>query len=213
MTSTSPRPASPTEVRLRPSFSGSGQALAVLILLFCSAMFIVGGIADPASPGGIVFLVLGITGVIAFGLSLVVITGHLLGRRPLLVLDGTGVSVPAKWPLPRSRDRFLPWAEVASVCAWTDGVPGGKGLAHRLAFLPCEESPHARHTSGAEMLRVKTQGLPGVAVLRWNVPVLAGWTVPQDEVIKAVRALSDAPFEDRRIGLPKRRRVVRPKRK
>jgi len=206
-----PESAPRTEVRLRPSFSGSGQALAVLILLFCSVMFLFGGAADPASPGGVVFLVLGIIGTVGFGGVLVVVSGHLLGRRPLLVLDGAGVSVPAKWPLPRSRDRFLPWGEVASVCAWTDGMPGGKGLAHRLAFLPAEDSPQARHTSGAEMLRVKTQGMAGVAVLRWSVPVMDGWTMPPNEVIKAVRALTDAPFEDRRIGLPKRRRIVRPK--
>lgn len=202
---------SPLTVRLRPSFRGSGQAVGVLILLFCSAMFIVGGLAAPGSAGGVVFLVLGVTGVVAFGSVLAVVVGHLLGRRPLLVLDGEGVRIPAKWPLPRSRDRFLPWAEVAAVCAWTDGIPGGKGLAHRLAFLPAEESPHARGTSGAEMLRVKTQGLPGVPVLRWNVPVLDGWTVSQDEVIRRVRALTDAPFEDRRIGLPRKRRIVRPK--
>jgi len=204
---------SPLVVRLKPSLNGSGQAVGVLILLFCSAMFVVGGLADPASAGGVVFLVLGITGVAAFGSVLVVVVGHLLGRRPLLVLDGEGVRVPAKWPFPRSRDRFLPWAEVASVCAWTDGVPGGRGLAHRLAFLPTEDSPHSRATSGAEMLRVKTQGLPGVPVLRWNIAVLDGWTVPQDEVIKTIRALSDAPFEDRRVGLPKKRRIVRPRRR
>ncbi|WP_106399560.1 hypothetical protein [Actinocorallia populi] len=204
---------SPLTVRLKPSFRGSGQAVGVLILLFCSVMFVIGGLADPASAGGVVFLLLGVTGVVAFGAVLAVVAGHLLGRRPLLVLDGEGVRVPAKWPLPRSRDRFLPWGEVAAVCAWTEGIPGGKGLAHRLAFLPAEDSPHARATSGAEMLRVKTQGLPGVPVLRWSVPVLDGWTVPQDRVIEQVRALSEAPFEDRRIGLPKRRRVIRPKKR
>ncbi|GAA0951425.1 hypothetical protein [Actinocorallia libanotica] len=205
-------PPAPLTVRLRPSFSGSGQAIGLLILLFCSLMFVVGGLADPASVGGVLFLVLGAVGTVGFGATLAVVTGHLLGRRPLLVLDGEGVRVPARWPLPRSRDRFLPWDEVAAVCAWSEGVPTGKGLAHRLAFLPAEDSPQARGTSGAEMLRVKTQGLPGVPVLRWSVPVLAGWTVPQDEVIARVRALTGAPFEDRRIGLPRKRRVVRPKR-
>lgn len=207
-----PESPAPVVVRLKPSFSGSGQVLGVLILLLCSALFVVGGLSDPGSVGGVVFLVLGVTGVAAFGCVLVVLAGHLLGRRPLLVLDADGVRIPAKWPLPHSRDRYLPWTEVASVCAWTEGVPGGKGLAHRLAFLPDKSSEQARHTSGAEMLAVKTQGMPGVAVLRWSVPVLAGWTVSHDEVVKSVRALSQAPFEDRRVGLPKKRRIVRPKR-
>ncbi len=206
-------PLQPLEVRLKPSFQGSGQVLGVLILLLCSAMFIIGGLADPASAGGVIFLVLGVTGVLAFGGVLVVLSGHLLGRRPLLLLDSEGVRIPAKWPLPRTRDRFLPWAEIASVCAWTEGVPNGKGLAHRLAFLPAEGSPQARHTSGAEMLRVKTQGLPGVPVLRWNVPVLPGWTVRHEDVVKAVRAGCQGPYEDRRVGLPKKRRIVRPKQK
>jgi hypothetical protein len=199
----------PVEVRLRPSLRGSGQALGVVTLVVCSALFIVGGLYDPASVGGIVFIVLGLVGVIGFGGALAMVVGHLLGRRPLLVLDGSGVRIPAKWPLPRSLDRQLPWSDVAAVCAWTEGVPAGRGLEHQLAFLPREGSPEARHTSGAELLMVKTQGLPGVPVLRWSVRTLPGWTIKPDDVIKAVRARTDAPFEDRRIGLPKKRKVVR----
>ncbi|MCD0448042.1 hypothetical protein LO762_02350 [Actinocorallia sp. API 0066] len=201
----------PTEVRLRPSLQGSGQALGVVILLSCSVLFFLGGLTDPGSVGGVVYLLLGATGIVAFGAVLVVVLGHLLGRRPLLVLEDDGVRIPARWPLPRSGDRVLPWSEIAAVCAWSQGVPTGRGLAHQLAFLPVEESPQARHTAGAEMLMVKTQGLPGVPVLRWNVATLPGWTVKADEVIAEVRRRTDAPFEDRRIGLPKRRKVVRQK--
>ncbi|GAA3230863.1 hypothetical protein [Actinocorallia longicatena] len=201
--------AEPVEVRLRPSFQGSGQALGVVTLVVCSALFVVGGLYDPSSVGGVLFITLGLIGVIGFGGVLVVVVGHLLGRRPLLVLDDEGVSVPAKWPLPRSRDRRLPWADVASVCAWSQGVPTGKGLAHQLAFLPREGSAESRHSSGAEMLMIKVQGLPGVPVLRWSVRTLPGWTVKPDDVFKAVKARTDAPFEDRRVGLPRKRRVVR----
>ncbi|ROO83083.1 hypothetical protein EDD29_0573 [Actinocorallia herbida] len=179
------------------------------ILLVCSVLFIVGGVADPASVGGVVFLFLGVTGTLAFGAVLLVLLGHLLGRRPLLVLEDEGVRIPAKWPMPRRGDRVLPWGEIASVCAWTQGVLTGKGTAHQLAFLPEPESAHAAHVSGAEILRVKTQGMPGTAVLRWNVATLPGWTVKPDEVIREVRKRTDAPFEDRRVGLPKKRRVVR----
>ncbi|GAB2811244.1 hypothetical protein GCM10022221_05860 [Actinocorallia aurea] len=200
---------SPVEVRLRPSFQGSGQVIGVTILLVCSVLFVIGGLADPASVGGVVFLLLGGTGTLAFGAVLLVLLGHLLGRRPLLVLEDEGVRIPAKWPMPRDGDRVLPWAEVASVCAWSQGVPTGKGLAHQLAFLPVPESAQAAKVSGAEILRVKTQGLPGVAVLRWNVATLPGWTVKADDVIREVRKRTDAPFEDRRVGLPKKRRVVR----
>ncbi|MDX6738785.1 hypothetical protein [Actinocorallia sp. A-T 12471] len=209
MADTPPRAGQDVEVRLRPSFQGSGQVIGVVILLACSVLFVVGGLADPASPGGVVFLVLGGTGIVAFGAVLLVLLGHLLGRRPLLVLEDGGVRVPARWPMPRSRDRVLPWHEVASVCAWTQGVMTGRGVSHQLAFLPVADSSHAAHTSGAEILRVKTQGMPGVAVLRWNVATLPGWTVKADDVIREVRKRTDVPFEDRRVGLPKKRRVVR----
>lgn len=202
-------PARPVEVRLRPSFQGSGQVIGVAILFGCSVLFVFGGLADPASVGGVVFLALGVTGIVAFGAVLVVLLGHLLGRRPLLVLADEGVRIPARWPLPRGGDRVLPWEEIGSVCAWTQGVLTGKGVAHQLAFLPAEGSEQARHTSGAEMLRVKTQGMPGVAVLRWNVQTLPGWSVRADDVIAEVRRRTAAPFEDRRVGLPKKRRVVR----
>ncbi|GAB3658662.1 hypothetical protein GCM10027589_19300 [Actinocorallia lasiicapitis] len=197
------------EVRLRPSFRGSGQALGVVTLVVCSAFFIVGGLYDPGSAGGILFLTLGIIGVVGFGGVLVVVVGHLLGRRPLLVIDETGVTVPAKWPISRSRDRHLPWADVAAVCAWSEGVPTGRGLSHQLSFLARPEAPEARRSGGAEMIMVKTHGLPGVPLLRWSVRALPGWTVGLDEVIKTVRSHTDAPYEDRRVGLPRKRKVVR----
>lgn len=196
-----------TEVRLRPSLRGSGQALGVITLVVCSVFFIIGGLYDPASIGGIIFITLGAVGVLGFGGVLVVILGHLLGRRPLLVLDDEGVRIPAKWPLSRSRDRFLPWTDIATVCAWSQGVPTGKGLAHQLAFLPTEESEAAQDPSGSEMVMIKTQGLPGVAIYRWSVPILPGWTVKPDEVFKAAK--QHVPFEDRRIGVRKTRKVVR----
>ena len=195
------------DVRLRPSFSGSGQALGGATLLLCSALFVYGGSYDPASIGGLIFIVLGVIGVLGFGTVLVVTLGHLLGRRPLLILDDGGVLIPAKWPLPRSRDRFLPWDDIASACAWSQGVPTGKGLQHQLAFLPKPGTAEAAHTSGSEILRVKTAGLDGVPVLRWSVPMLPGWTVKPDVVLAEVRRR--LPYEDRRVGLPKKRIIVR----
>jgi hypothetical protein len=195
------------DVRLRPSLSGSGQALGGATLVLCSALFVYGGSHDPASVGGLVFIVLGVIGVLGFGAVLTVTLGHLLGRRPLLILDDTGVLIPAKWPLSRNRDRFLPWDEIAAACAWSLGVPGGKGLQHQLAFLPRPGTAEAAHTSGSEILQVKTAGLDGVPVLRWSVPMLPGWTTRHDEVLAEVRRR--LPYDDRRVGLPKKRIIVR----
>jgi hypothetical protein len=186
--------ADPVLVRLRPTRRAVAQATGRVLLTAVSALFIVGGAADPASFGGVLFLVLGAAGVALFGGGALVITGGLVARRPVLEIDDEGVRRPAGWP--RRTGRLLRWDDLAAVGAWSQGIPAGRGHRQYLTFLPRGQAAHP--APGAEILAIKMAGVPGVAEPRWSIPVTEAWDRSVDDVVTAVRRHRTVPFADRR---------------
>ncbi|HEX2316210.1 MAG TPA: hypothetical protein VHJ17_20890, partial [Thermomonospora sp.] len=121
-------------VRVRPSWHRAGRVLSPLIALGASVAFVVGGLrGDGWAAAG--FLVLGVLGTVFFGAGAVLAAGGLVSRRPVLVLDETGVRRPAAWPRPRRRDRVLPWPDVAALCLISRGVAArGSQVPDHLLF-------------------------------------------------------------------------------
>jgi hypothetical protein len=181
-------------VRLRPTRRALTQLTGRVLLTVVSALFIVGGAADPASFGGVLFLLLGVAGVALFGGSALVMTGNLLARRPVLEIDEAGIRRPAGWP--RRASRLLPWDDLAAVGAWSQGITAGRGNRQYLTFLPRGEADHP--PVGAETLTIKMTGVPGVAEPRWSIPVSEAWDRTIEDVVTAVRRHRDVPFADRR---------------
>ncbi|HEU5158079.1 MAG TPA: hypothetical protein VFU43_13870 [Streptosporangiaceae bacterium] len=187
-------PEPPWRVRLRPTPRLVAQAIGRLLLTAVSALFIVGGAADPASFGGVLFLLLGVAGVAMFGSGALALLGGLVAGRPVLEIDDEGIRRPAGWPLRTSR--LLRWDELAAVGAWSQGIPAGRGHRQYLVFLPRGETDHP--AAGAEIMAVKMTGVPGVAEPRWSIPVSEAWDRSVDDVVSAVRRHRRVPFADRR---------------
>ena len=201
------------EVRVAPRSPGVKNITAGVIMTFASAMFVVGGVADPASVGGVLFLALGGAGLLLCVGTAAVAAGGVLSRRPVLILEDSGVRVPPLWPLPRGRDRVLAWSEVAAVCAWIQGPPSDKKAAALgrlyLSFLPSGEGVDP----GAELLATKVTGLGCRATLRWTTRVSPGWTSTVEEVVAEVAEhRAEAAFVDKRElpKPPKKKRRARP---
>ncbi len=193
-----------TAVRLRLDLAAISRLTAGTILAAMSVLFVIGGAAHPTGVGGILFITLGAVGCIVFSTVLLLWVGHVVSRRPLLELTPEGVGRPSRWPLPRSRDALLPWDELASVCAWSQGGGTHRGYQYYLAFLAAGESE--RPAPGAEILAIKVAGLPGVPAMRWSIPVTAGWnTTVEDLTAELKRYRDDLPFADRREGLKRKK--------
>jgi hypothetical protein len=165
-----------------------------VLLTVVSVLFVVGGATDPASFGGVLFLLLGVAGVALFGGSALAMMGGLLARRPVLEIDDAGVHRPAGWPL--RTGRLLRWDDLAAVGAWSQGISADRGHRQYLAFLPRGEADHP--PAGAEILAIKMAGVPGIAEPRWSIPVSEAWDRTIDDVVTAVRRHRDVPFADRR---------------
>lgn len=181
-------------VRLRPTGRTVLQIAGRVLLCGVSAAFIVGGLAHPASVGGVLFLLLGAVGVVLFAGGALTMIGNLAAGRPVLEISAEGVRRPAGWP--RRGGRVLPWDDLAAVCAWSQGIPSGRGHQHHLTFLPRGEAD--RPAPGAEILAIKVRGLPGVADPRWSLSVTPAWDASIDDVVAAVRRHRDVPCRDRR---------------
>lgn len=190
-----PDTAGAVRVRLRFTPRTATQVIGRLLLTGVSVTFIVGGASDPASVGGVLFLLLGAAGVALFGSSAVTMIGNLAGRRPVLEIDDPGVRRPAGWP--RRASRLLRWDDLAGVCAWSQGIPGTRGHHHHLTFLP--RGAAGRPAPGAEILAIKVNGVPGAPEPRWSIPVTAAWDRTVEDVVAAVhRHRPGLPFADRR---------------
>lgn len=181
---------------MRPTRRMIAQVIGRLALTGVSAAFIVGGAADPASFGGVLFLLLGVAGVALFGSDALVLTGNLAARWPVLEIDDEGIRRPAGWP--RRASRLLRWDDLAAVGAWSQGIPTGRGHRHHLLFLPRAEQETRSPAAGAEVLAIKMNGVPGVADPRWSIPVSDAWDHSVEEIVRAVRGHRDVPFADRR---------------
>jgi hypothetical protein len=193
-------------VRLRRTRRTAAQIIGRLLLTGVSVLFAGGGASAPASFGGVLFLLLGAAGVAMFGGSALAMTGNLLARRPVLEIGDEGVRRPAGWP--RRTGRLLRWDDLAAVCAWSQGVAGGRHHQHHLTFLPRGEAD--RPAAGAEILAIKVKDMPGVPDPRWSIPVTEAWDHTVGDVISAVhRHRPGIPFVDRRDPVGPRGRRVR----
>lgn len=157
------------------------------VLLVFSAVFVVAAIPALPRVGAVLYLLVGVAGVLLCVAGLAATAGRLLARRPILELDEHGVRLPAPWPWPRARDRFLSWADLGAVVLWSSPVPRGRrGLVEHLAFLPASE----RGRPSPELLAlsaIPATGLPGVPTTDWSIPISPGWDPGVDEVLAEVR--------------------------
>jgi hypothetical protein len=159
----------------------------VLVLLAFSAVFTVTAVPALPGVGAVLYLVIGVAGVLLCLAGLVTMAGRLLARRPVLEIDERGVRLPAPWPWPRARDRSLGWADLAAVVVWSRPVPRGRrGVVDRLAFLPVRDDADGAPPS-PELLALGLDDLPGVATGRWAVAVSPGWDPGVDDVLAEVR--------------------------
>src|SRR3569833_59323 len=86
---------------------------AVALLVF-SVIFGASGVPSLPGVGAVLYLLVGVAGVLLCTAGLAATAGRLLARRPVLGLDDRGVRLPAPWPWPRARDRCLGWAAQAA---------------------------------------------------------------------------------------------------
>ncbi|TDC87230.1 hypothetical protein [Actinomadura sp. 7K507] len=188
-------------VRVRVTWRGVWQLIATLILFLASAGFVAGGVMGGTSVGGVMFTVLGFTGLVLFGTGLFMAAGGTIARRPVLELDADGVRRPARWPLPRKAGRKLPWADVAAITALRRGVGGTRrGEQDYIVFLPTRELAELARTSERPRLVALTmRDVPATAAaVPWCFAVEHGWDATLPQVVKEARARRRVPVIDRR---------------
>jgi membrane protease YdiL (CAAX protease family) len=171
----------------RPVAGDARPAGCVLVLLAFSVVFT--ATAVPALPGlgAVLYLIVGVAGVLLCAAVLLTAAGRFLGRRPVLELDAHGVRLPAPWPLPRARDRCARWADVAAVVLWSSPAPHGRrALTDQLAFLPAPGSAGPAAPS-AELLALHLDDLPGLPSTRWAIRLHPGWDADPEEILAEVR--------------------------
>jgi hypothetical protein len=191
----------PFAVRNRVTWRGVWQAVAFLILLLASVGFITSGVVRGAGVGSVTFMVLGVAGLVLFGAGLLLSAGGMLARRPVLVLDGDGVRRPARWPLPRSSGRTLPWDEVAGIAALRRGMAGTRrGEQDYLVFLPAPElAEMARTAARPRLVALTMRDVPSTAAaVPWCFAVEPGWDATLPEIVKEARRRRGVPVIDRR---------------
>lgn len=179
-------------VRRRPALGDVRPVGCAFVLLVFSVVFAAAAVPALPGAGAFVFLFVGVAGIVLCASGLVAAAGRSLGRRPVLELDDEGVRLPAPWPWPRARDRYLRWADVASVVLWSE--PGRRSTAEHLAFLPARESAGDPPPSVA-LVALGLADLPGVTTAQWALPVSPGWDTAVEEVIAEVRR-RDLPTAD-----------------
>ncbi|WP_433327630.1 hypothetical protein [Spirillospora sp. CA-294931] len=193
--------ATPFRVHLKVNLSTSARPVACLILVLASVAFIAGGLMSGGTTGGVLFIILGASGVLLFGVGLATSAGRLFGRRPVLELDAEGVRRPAGWPLPRARDRFLPWDRVSAMTAVRRGVSGTKrGEQDYLIFLPTPELAElARTAERPSLIALTLPDVPATAeALPWCFAIEPGWDATLPQIVKQARRHHETPVIDRR---------------
>ncbi len=177
------------EVRRRPVAGDVRAVGCAVVLVAFSLVFALAAIPALPGVGAVVFLVVGVAGTLLFAGLAASMAGQLAARRPVLVLDADGVRIPAPWPWPGTRDRLLPWPEVAAAVVWNRPVPRGRrGVAEHLAFLPTRESAgRTGPPPSEELVALHLDDLPGYPTARWSVQVSPGWDIGVDEIAAGVR--------------------------
>src|SRR5437868_4474004 len=167
-------------------------------------MFIAGAVLRGTSVGSLAFLLFGMAGITLFGAGLLMSAGGMLARRPVLVFDADGVHRPARWPLPRTSERVLPWTEVAAITALRRGTTRGRrseqGEQDYLVFLPTAALAEMARTADRPQLVVLTmRDVPATAeAVRWCFAVQPGWDARLPQIVKQARHHRPVPVIDRR---------------
>ena len=169
------------------------------VLLVFSVIFAASAVPSLPGVGAVLYLLVGVAGVLLCTAGLAATAGRLLARRPVLELDDRGVRLPAPWPWPRARDRSLVWTDLAAVVLWSSPVPRGRrAMADHLAFLPTSDgAERVRPAPSAELLALTPDDLPGVPTTHWAIPISPGWDPGLDDVLAEVRR-RDLPATDLR---------------
>lgn len=194
-----PAVAAALTVRVRPSWHWAGRVVSSLIICLAAGAFVVGG----ARGDGLVdyvFLAVGVLGAVFFGAGALLSAGRLLSRRPVLELDADGVRRPAAWPRPRSRDRVLPWSQIAAVCLVSRGVAARSGQArdHLLFLTDPQDAEHARTADKPQLVAFTLTDLPaGERHAPWLLVCDPDWDVPLKRIVAKARA-HGVPVIDRR---------------
>ena len=159
------------------------------VLLVFSVIFAASAIPALPRVGAVLYLLIGVAGVLLCVAGLVATAGRLLARRPILELDEHGVRLPAPWPWPRARDRSLVWADLGAVVLWSSPVPRGRRtLVEHLAFLPTSDgAERLQPPPSAELLALSADDLPGVPTTHWSIQISPGWDPGVDEILAEVR--------------------------
>jgi hypothetical protein len=185
----------------RPVGGDVRPAGCAFVLLVFSAVF--AATAIPALPrvGAVLYLLVGVAGVLLCVAGPAATAGRLLAHRPILELDEHGVRLPAPWPWPRAGDRSLGWTDLGAVVLWSSPVPRGRRtLVEHLAFLPTSEgAERIQPPPSAELLALSPEDLPGVPTTRWSIQISPGWNPGVEEVLAEVRRreLPTADLRDR----------------
>lgn len=159
---------------------------AVVLLVF-SAVFAVAAVPSLPRAGAVLYLLVGVAGVLLCGVGLATAAGRLLARRPVLELDEDGVRLPAPWPWPRTRDRVLDWTDLASAVVWHTPSPRGRAVTG-LAFLPTTAAAERiGPPPSAEILALGLDDVPGVASARWATRIQPGWDTDAERILAEVR--------------------------
>lgn len=193
-------------VRVGMTWRTAWRGMAFGILMLASAGFVAGGLMRGGSGvGSLVFILLGAVGLAAFGGGFLAAVGEPLARRPVLEVTAEGVRRPARWPLPRSRDRVLPWTDVTALAALRRGVAGTKrGEQDYLVLLGTDALVELARTAERPALiaftladvPATTPGMPEAT--RWCFGVEPGWDTTLPTLVKEIRRHKKVPVVDRR---------------
>ncbi|WP_084337900.1 hypothetical protein [Actinomadura oligospora] len=196
----------PFAVRMGMTWRTVWRGVAFGILMLASAGFVAGGLMRGGfGVGSFAFIVLGAVGLVAFGGGFLAAVGGPLARRPVLELSPEGVRRPASWPLPRSRDRVLPWTDVTALAALRRGVSGTKrGEQDYLVFLGTDALVELARTAERPALiaftladvPATTPGMPEAT--RWCFGVEPGWDTTLPVLVREIRRRHKVPVVDRR---------------
>ncbi|MGI5226082.1 hypothetical protein [Actinoallomurus sp. CA-142502] len=159
-----------------------------LVLLVFSAVFAAAAVPSLPGFGAVLYLLVGVAGVLLFGAGLATAAGRFLARRPVLELDERGVRLPAPWPWPRTRDRVLDWTDLAAAIVWSTPSPRGRRTVTGLAFLPtAAAAERTLPPPSAEILALGMDDVPGVASARWATRIQPGWDTDAERILTEVR--------------------------
>jgi hypothetical protein len=190
-------------VRARVGLKVLGFTLVAAVFGAVGIGLVADAVTDPShSVGGRLLLGgFGLLVVLLFIGGAIAMLGQALSRLPVLELHERGVVLPVAWPYPRSKDKALPWEEVASLCVYTQRVRhrGGVSRIHYLAFVPVAEVAEERPASRFESFAAGLAGAPSGEAVRYSLHLRPGLSATVEQIVEeARRRKPDLEIVDRR---------------